>query len=121
MAKLPDIVLMLVDASIGFEMQTFEFLSMLQIHGFPKCIAVATHLDFYDKQNKKMRNAVKLLKKRLEVEVTQETKLFTIRDLKNNYYCYRDVANLARFLSIINPREMPFKELHPHILVDRYD
>ena len=47
LGKIPDIVLTLVDASLGFEMQTFEFLSVLQIHGFPKCLGVVTHLDYY--------------------------------------------------------------------------
>jgi ribosome biogenesis protein BMS1 len=35
LAKIADLVLMLIDASIGFEMETFEFLSILKAHGFP--------------------------------------------------------------------------------------
>ncbi len=42
-----DIVLSMVDSSVGFEMETFEFLSVLQIHGFPKCIGIVSHLDKY--------------------------------------------------------------------------
>lgn len=55
LAKVPDIVLCLVDASLGFEMQTFEFLSILQIHGFPKCIGVATHFDYYKNNERKKK------------------------------------------------------------------
>lgn len=32
MAKIADIVIILVDASIGFEMETFEFLSLLRVN-----------------------------------------------------------------------------------------
>ena len=35
-AKVADLVLLLVDGSFGFEMETFEFLNLLQVHGFPK-------------------------------------------------------------------------------------
>jgi hypothetical protein len=51
MANIADIVLMTIDGSIGFEMQTFEFLSMLQIKGFPKCMGILTHLDLYKVQS----------------------------------------------------------------------
>ena len=44
-AKVCDLVLLLVDASFGFEMETFEFLNILKNHGFPKVIGVLTHLD----------------------------------------------------------------------------
>jgi len=36
LAKTADLVLLLVDGSYGFEMETFEYLNMLQTHGFPK-------------------------------------------------------------------------------------
>lgn len=120
MAKVPDIVLCLIDASLGYEMQTFEFLSVLQIHGFPKCIGVATHFDYY-KNNKRTRKVKQTLRKRLETEVSKETKLFFISDIKNSLYSFRDVHNLARFISIINPRELEFKKQHPHIVVDRHE
>jgi len=75
MAKIADLVLVTVDISIGFEMETFEFLSILQIHGFPRCIGVTTHLDFY-KENKQLKKAQKKMKRRFAFEVTQESKLF---------------------------------------------
>ena len=39
LAKIADLVLLMVDASYGFEMETFEFLNILQVHGFPKACA----------------------------------------------------------------------------------
>ncbi|KAH1224663.1 Ribosome biogenesis protein BMS1 [Glycine max] len=35
-AKFADLALLLIDGSYGFEMETFEFLNILQVHGFPK-------------------------------------------------------------------------------------
>ncbi len=51
LAKITDLALILIDASVGFEMETFEFLSILQSHGFPSVMGVLTHLDFF-KENK---------------------------------------------------------------------
>ncbi|KAL5081761.1 hypothetical protein RYX36_010182, partial [Vicia faba] len=35
-AKFADLALLLIDGSYGFEMETFEFLNIMQVHGFPK-------------------------------------------------------------------------------------
>ena len=43
-AKVADLVLLVVDAKFGFEMETFEFLNILQTHGFPKIMGVFTNL-----------------------------------------------------------------------------
>ena len=43
-AKLADLVLLVIDGSYGFEMETFEFLNVLQVHGFPKVLGVLTHI-----------------------------------------------------------------------------
>lgn len=63
LGKIPDIVLTLIDSSVGFEMQTFEFLSVLQIHGFPRCLGVVTHLDYY-KGPKRIKKIKRQLRKR---------------------------------------------------------
>ena len=51
LAKIADIALLVIDASIGLEMETFEFLTILKSHGFPNVMGVLTHLDFF-KDNK---------------------------------------------------------------------
>jgi selenocysteine-specific translation elongation factor len=63
-------VLLLVDASFGFEMETFEFLNICQVHGFPRIMGVLTHLDSF-KDNKRMRKTKKRLKHRFWTEVYQ--------------------------------------------------
>ena len=68
LAKVADLVLLMVDASYGFEMDTFEFLNQLQLHGFPKVIGVLTHLDKF-KVNKSLQKAKKAIKHRFWTEV----------------------------------------------------
>lgn len=63
-------VLMLIDASFGFEMETFEFLNICQVHGFPRIMGVLTHLDSF-KNNKTLRKTKKRLKHRFWTEVYQ--------------------------------------------------
>lgn len=59
---------MLIDASFGFEMETFEFLNICQVHGFPKIMGVLTHLDTF-KNNKQLKKTKKKLKHRFWTEV----------------------------------------------------
>lgn len=61
---------MLIDASFGFEMETFEFLNICQVHGFPRIMGVLTHLDSF-KNNKTLRKTKKILKHRFWTEVYQ--------------------------------------------------
>lgn len=44
LAKVADLVILMIDASYGFEMETFEFLNQLQLHGFPKVVGNAKFL-----------------------------------------------------------------------------
>jgi len=53
-AKVADLVLLLIDASFGMEMETFEFLNICQVHGFPRIMGVLTHLDYF-KNNKQLK------------------------------------------------------------------
>lgn len=120
LANVADIVLLMVDASIGFEMQTFEFLTLLQIKGFPRCMGVMSHMDTY-KDNKKLKKMKKFFKRRFDDETTPESKLFFTGGFKNKYYLHHDVINIARFLSVILPRKTEWKKDHPHMIIDRME
>ena len=61
-------ILLLVDASFGFEMETFEFLNICQVHGFPKIMGVLTHLDHF-RNNKQLSKTKKRLKHRFWTEI----------------------------------------------------
>ena len=63
-------VLLMVDASYGFEMETFEFLNICQVHGMPKIMGVLSHLDVI-KKKEKVKQTKKLLKHRFWTEVYQ--------------------------------------------------
>lgn len=63
-------VLLLVDASFGFEMETFEFLNVLQVHGFPRVMGVLTHLDLLH-TSRTQRRTKKSLKQRFWTEIYQ--------------------------------------------------
>ena len=54
-------VLLLTEASFGFEMETFEFLNILQAHDFPKVTGDLTHRNVFKSQKilKKVKKALK--------------------------------------------------------------
>lgn len=80
LAKIADLVLLLIDASLGFEMETFEYLCLLHNHGMPNVMGVLTHLDYY-KLNKTLRKTKKKMKKRFWKEVYDGAKLFYLSGL----------------------------------------
>lgn len=113
LAKVADLVLLLVDASFGFEMETFEFLNVLQVHGFPKVIGVLTHLDRF-RESKKLRTTKKRLKQRFWTEIYQGAKLFYLSGLMNGKYPRAEVGSSA-LSSLISSRLvfcLPLPQLH---------
>ena len=77
LAKVADLVLLTIDAAFGFEMVTFEFLAILQAHGFPKVMGVLTHLDKM-KTNKALQQVKKALKHRFWADIYAGAKIFYI-------------------------------------------
>lgn len=89
-------VLMLIDASFGFEMETFEFLNICQVHGFPRVMGVLTHLDSF-KNNKSLNKTKKRLKHRFwtevyQVKATYSSEIIHFNDLKP----YQDQCSTIR-------------------------
>ena len=82
LGKIADLVLLLVDGSFGFEMETFEFLNVLQTHGIPRVLGIVTHLDAF-KENKQLKNTKKIIKNRFWTEIYQGAKVFNIPGLSN--------------------------------------
>ena len=54
-------------------METFEFLNILQVHGFPHVMGVLTHIDMM-KNNKNLKRTKKKLKQRFWTEIYQVSK-----------------------------------------------
>ncbi|KAK7257890.1 hypothetical protein RIF29_32200 [Crotalaria pallida] len=119
-AKFADLALLLVDGSYGFEMETFEFLNILQVHGFPKVMGVLTHLDKF-KDPKKLRKTKQRLKHRFWTEIYDGAKLFYLSGLIHGKYVKREVHNLARFISVMKFQPLSWRTSHPYVLVDRFE
>lgn len=118
LAKVADLVLLLIDGSYGFEMETFEFLNILQQHGFPKVMGILTHLDNF-KVGKKLTKTKKRLKDRFWTEIYAGAKLFYFSGLIGGKYPRREVMNLARFIAVMKFRPLVWRSSHPYVLVDR--
>lgn len=120
LGKAADLVLLLIDASVGFELETFEYLTILQNHGMPCVMGVLTHLDQF-KENKVIRKAKKAMKKRFWSEVYDGAKLFYLSGLKHDLYASMDIHNLARFLSVLKWKAPEWRAKHSFMLADRFE
>ncbi|KAF3785526.1 Ribosome biogenesis protein [Nymphaea thermarum] len=119
-AKFADVALLLIDGSYGFEMETFEFLNILQVHGFPRVMGVLTHLDKF-KDVKKLRKTKQQLKHRFWTEIYDGAKLFYLSGLIHGKYSKREIHNLARFISVMKFPPLSWRITHPYVLVDRFE
>lgn len=97
-AKIADLVLLCVDAKFGFEMETFEFLNILQTHGFPKVMGVFTHLDQFQ-TTKNLRTTKKLLKHRFWTEIYDGAKMFYFSGIVNGKYLKNEINQLTLFIA----------------------
>ncbi|GLB38154.1 putative protein of unknown function (DUF663) [Lyophyllum shimeji] len=118
--KIADLVLLMIDGSFGFEMETFEFLNILQSHGFPKVIGVLSHLDLI-KKAATLRATKKALKKRFWTEIYQGAKLFYLSGVLNGRYPDSEIMNLSRFISVMKFRPLVFRNTHSYVLADRLE
>ncbi|OAA45788.1 Ribosome biogenesis protein BMS1/TSR1 [Beauveria brongniartii RCEF 3172] len=120
-AKIADIVLLLIDGNYGFEMETMEFLNILAATGMPgNVFGVLTHLDLFRKPQA-LKEAKKRLKKRLWTELYQGAHLFYLSGVMNGRYPDREIHNLSRFLSVMkNPRPLVWRNAHPYSIIDSF-
>ena len=120
-AKIADIVLLMIDGNYGFEMETMEFLNVLASSGMPgNVFGILTHLDLFRKEST-LRTAKKRLKHRFWTELYNGAKLFYLSGVANGRYPDREVHNLSRFLSVMkNPRPLIWRNSHPYALADRF-
>lgn len=120
-AKVADLVLLTIDASYGFEMETFEFLTIAAAHGLPKVIGVLTHIDGL-RDGKQARAAKKRFKDRFWAELYDGAKLFYFSGITTTGdYLSREVLNLARFISVSKFPVIRWRNDHPYVLADRVE
>lgn len=120
LAKVADLVLLMVDASFGFEMEIFEFLNICQVHGMPRIMGVLTHLDMFTNQ-KTLRRTKKQLKHRFWTEVYAGAKLFYLSGMVHGEYLRNEIKNLGRFISVMKFRPLTWRSTHPYLLADRLE
>ncbi|KAI0478641.1 hypothetical protein GGR56DRAFT_331604 [Xylariaceae sp. FL0804] len=120
-AKVADIVLLMIDGNYGFEMETMEFLNILSATGMPgNVFGILTHLDLFRKPQT-LKDAKKRLKHRLWSELYQGAHLFYLSGVINGRYPDREVHNLSRFLSVMkNPRPLIWRNTHPYTVIDSF-
>ena len=119
-AKVADLVLLCVDAKFGFEMETFEFLNILQTHGFPKVMGVFTHLDQF-RTMKNLRKTKKNLKDRFWTEIYSGAKMFYFSGTINNKYLKHEIKQISLFISRVKYRPLIWRNTHPYVVVDRHE
>lgn len=75
-------------------METFEFLNILQTHGFPRVLGVLTHLDQF-RESKTLKKRKKTLKDRFQSEVHDGAKLFYLSGLQHGRYHKTEVCRIG--------------------------
>uniref|UniRef100_A0A0K0FM02 Bms1l protein (inferred by orthology to a zebrafish protein) n=1 Tax=Strongyloides venezuelensis TaxID=75913 RepID=A0A0K0FM02_STRVS len=119
-AKVADLVLLMIDANYGMEVEIFEFINICQTHGMPKIIGILTHLDLI-KKTADLRKTKKHLKHRFWTEIYDGAKLFYLSGLKREQYLNAEIKNLARFISVVKFRPIIWRQNHSYILTDRFE
>jgi ribosome biogenesis protein BMS1 len=119
-SKVADLVLLIIDASYGFEMETFEFLNQLQLHGFPKVIGVLTNLDKL-KVSKSLQKTKKALKHRFWTEIYKGAKMFDFTGIINGKYMKHEVKRLSLYISRVKFRPLVWRNTHPYVVADRME
>eukprot|EP00758_Cryptobia_borreli_P010130 Tbor_TRINITY_DN5539_c0_g3::TRINITY_DN5539_c0_g3_i1::g.13810::m.13810/K14569/BMS1; ribosome biogenesis protein BMS1 len=84
-AKISDLILLMVDGNFGFEMETFEFLNIAQVHGFPRIIGLVSHLDKL-KTNKALKKRKKFIRHRFWHEVVDGAKMLCLSPMHGSMY-----------------------------------
>ncbi|KAI3903001.1 hypothetical protein MKW92_042185 [Papaver armeniacum] len=119
-SKYADVVLLLIDASYGFEMETFEFHTLLQVHGAPKVMGVLTHLDKFEDKDK-MSETKQRLRLQFWTEIYDGAELFYLSGLDRGMYRKSQIHELARFISDMKLHPLSWRAAHPYLLVDHFE
>ncbi|MCL7023378.1 hypothetical protein MKW94_006186 [Papaver nudicaule] len=119
-AKYADAVILLVDAGYGFEMETFEFLELLKVHGMPKVMGVLTYLDTF-KNAGVLANTKPRLMHQFQTEICKGAQVFCLSGLDNDaMYLEHEIFKLASYISSMEFHPLSWRAAHPYMLVDHF-
>ncbi|EZG59485.1 putative preribosomal protein RNA [Gregarina niphandrodes] len=122
MAKVADLAIVMIDSRKGIELDSFEFVNLMQNHGMPKVIGVLTHLDHFAEKGdrfvdtKSLRKLKKRLKNRFWSELYNGAKLFYLCGIRSRRYLQRETLNLARFIATTKYEPIVWRSHHPYMI-----
>lgn len=119
-ARVADLVVIVIDASEGFQTEHFEYLNILQTIGFPKVFTVLTKVDLIQKKFFKTR---KQIRERVEKEIAAGCKIFEVPWIESRQsYKHDKVQTLARCIAQQRfTQPLQWKTEHGCVLVDRIE
>ncbi|RZC93040.1 hypothetical protein C5167_028398 [Papaver somniferum] len=103
-AKYADAVILLIDAYVGFELETLEFVSALRVHGMPNVTGVLTSLDMFENVGEQTKTKERLMN-HFHAEIFEGARLFCLSGLEHGMYPEHEICDLASFIS--------FMDFHP--------
>ncbi|EHY66468.1 hypothetical protein NERG_00108 [Nematocida ausubeli] len=118
-SKVTDLMILIIDAEIGLEIETFEMLNLLRTHGFPKVMCVITKIDKIEGGMTKQRSLIKKMKKRLWTEVCDGIKVIPMSKVVGGRYLDRDVIKASRYITQMKYRPFMWRATHPYIVADQ--
>ncbi|MCL7029351.1 hypothetical protein MKW94_001903 [Papaver nudicaule] len=119
-AKYADAVILLIDANYGFEMETFEFLNLLQVHDMPKVTGVLTYLDELKDEETQTITKQRLMDQ-FRTDIYEEARIFCLSGFHHEMYQEHEIRELANFLLAMEFQTLSWRATHPYLLVDRFE
>ncbi|KAI3871857.1 hypothetical protein MKX03_014977 [Papaver bracteatum] len=115
-AKYADAVMFLIDVGYGFEMETFEFLELLKVHGMPKVMGLLTYLDSFKDDEVRAYHRQHIMD-RFQTEIYNGAKTFCLSGLDNAMYFKHEISELASFISTMEFHPLSWRAARPYMLV----
>ncbi|KAI3861912.1 hypothetical protein MKX03_004420 [Papaver bracteatum] len=115
-AKYADAVILLINAFVGFEMETFEFVNVLRIHGMPKVMGVLTSLDKCDLFETKEH-----LINHFSIEICEGARVFCLSGLDHGMYPEHEIRQLASFISAMDFHPLSWQSAQPYVLAEHFE
>ncbi|KAI3971665.1 hypothetical protein MKW92_052205 [Papaver armeniacum] len=119
-AKYADAVIFLIDTRYGFEMETFEFLNILQVHGIVKVIGVLTYLDGI-KNEEILTKTKQRLVAHFHSEIYEAAKVFCLPFLDNEMYSSEEISKLSSFISVMHFHRLSWRATQPYIVAKYFE
>ncbi|KAI3836709.1 hypothetical protein MKW92_024266 [Papaver armeniacum] len=117
-AKYADAVICLIDARYGFEMETFEILNILQVHGTVEVMGVLTYLDGIV-NDEILTETKQRLTEHFHSEIDEAAAVFCLPFL-NEMYSKKEIDELASFISDMKFHRLSWRATQPYVLVNDF-